>query len=563
MQIIGRLMNNILIRVLLILLLTIQTAYGKTQLTGNDLQFVGAFTVPKTLSNGYITTYGFGLAVRRVGGQPRLFSTGYSGGEFSLYEMSVPALAQSLPWNTATVTTNYGAVFADRDGWVNGLYWDNTDQRLYYSTSGNYIASGDQYKPSIAYLDSIDSTPVSHGRWGLANRSFKMANSGILAIPSNFADQYLGGKRLAAGFGGYQSNMAFGPISMGPSLSAFLPPTTEPTGGYLTNTPLVGYPLTAWTSGSRPTVDRCWRDEHFINDHQDYIDPDSSFGGSNNSGDILQHRYSGDEVFYWQGYSTNANTRIEYPNNNPTTIATKHWEEDTGFWGHDWVGGGAWIETENKEGIVLAADLSSGRVIYIGSDIYHAGIRHNWLIYNRDQIAAVAQGTVTQDSIQPERYAVRFPELSYTKTTSNDYIGSSTTLINTSSSTVTFQTDSGMAYDIGNSIVGICNSNYDIYFRGYITAYSGTSMSVANLVYGTQSCNDWTILSKNGGAYEQNSIHGIAYDSVDKRLYVAVSYASTPPEVYSATTYTIYVYQVDDTPAQSGKRYRYRSISNN
>ena len=38
------------------------------------------------------TAYGNGLALRRVNGQVRLFSTAYKADNFSLYEVSVPTL---------------------------------------------------------------------------------------------------------------------------------------------------------------------------------------------------------------------------------------------------------------------------------------------------------------------------------------------------------------------------------------------------------------------------------------------------------------------------------------
>lgn len=396
----------------LAMILTASVCDARDVLTGNDLTYLGSFAMPRSLSDGSETPYGAGLALRRVGGEVRLFSTSYQSGQYPLYEVTVPALKTSPPWNAAPVARAWGNVLTNSDGWVNGLHWDETDKRLYYSSSWNYVASGDPYSPTLGFLsfNSDGTQATSHGRWGFSNRSFKQVNFGVTSVPADFATQYLQGKRLAAGFGGYQSVLAHGPVSLGPSLTAFSPPAVGTEGGYLPNTPLVGYGggHAAWTSGSRPTVNRAWRDDDAIHDLYGAIDdPDNSTQNFS-----PYWHLSGDEHFYWQGYSVKGNSRAGYPDNitfADSAVVTKHWVPGNAFWNTDRLGqSGTWIQTANKEGVLLLATFDTGHVWYYTSDSHAEGIKHKWLVYSRDQLASVVQGAVREDQIQPTRYDANF-----------------------------------------------------------------------------------------------------------------------------------------------------------
>jgi len=373
--------------------------------------------MPRIVGVSDETAYGSGLALRRANGDVRLFSTAYKSGSHTLYEVSLPTLSTSSPWNDAPLVKYWGDVMTDKIGWVNGLYWDETDGRLYYSSSWNYVASGDQYQPTLAFLafNQDETAAQSHGKWGFADRSFKQVNFGITSIPSNFAAEYLGGERLAAGFGGYQSIAAFGPISFGPALTAFDPPTVGTEGAYIANTPLVGYGGSEnWSSGDRPTANRCWRDDDVIHDiYGNISDPDNSTQNS-----APYWHLTGDESFFWQGYSVNGHSRESYPDNvtfDDSRIVTKHWEPGNAFWNTDYLfQSGAWIQTANKEGLLLLGTFDTGHVWYYSSNSHAEGVNHRWLIYSRDQLASVAQGSVSEDSIQPNRYTADFSGMGVT-----------------------------------------------------------------------------------------------------------------------------------------------------
>jgi hypothetical protein len=81
------------------------------------------------------------------------------------------------------------------------------------------------------------------------------------------------------------------------------------------------------------------------------------------------------------------------------------------FWNNDYLGqAGTWIQTANmeKEGFLLLGSFATGHSWYYLSDSHAEGFQHKWMIYTRDQLASVAQGTVREDQIQPARYTADF-----------------------------------------------------------------------------------------------------------------------------------------------------------
>ena len=439
---------------------------------GGDLTYLGAFAMPLSV-NGSGTGYGSGLALRRVGGQVRLFSTAmYAGSpnQYPLYEVTPPVLTQSAPWNTATVVNTWGTAFSSLQSAmstndINGLYWDETDSRLYVSSynvlnyggrptasactsvgspwaccTGSGSGPNCQYTPSLGYVtlgDDGSGTSMPHGPWGFSGRSVQMVDYGVLRIPPNGGDALdtvLGSKHLAAGFGGYGSVMDNPVVSMGPSLTAFDPSllTSGNAQGYVSNTPLVGYPHSTWESGARPTIDRCWRPDDFIDDTYALSDPDNSF--LNNGIPAIAKCYSGDESVVWQGYSITSTSRqslnmqcagqnftqdcngntINYtqPNTPSATVAitTKHWAQGEAFWDADFVRqAGAWIQTTNKEGLLFGAYFMTGHGFYQCSNLGTQGAETAFLVYSRDDINNVANGSIAQDQIQPTRTMFPFP----------------------------------------------------------------------------------------------------------------------------------------------------------
>lgn len=155
-------------------------------------------------------------------------------------------------------------------------------------------------------------------------------------------------------------------------------------------------------------MNRCWRDDDVIHDIYGNInDPDLSTANTS-----PYWHLSGDESFYWQGYSVDGSSRSSYPDNitfDNSRIVTKHWVQGNAFWNTDFLfQSGAWIQTANKEGILLLGTFTTGHAWYYASNSHGEGIKHQWLVYSRDQLASVVQGTVREDEIQPSRYTADF-----------------------------------------------------------------------------------------------------------------------------------------------------------
>lgn len=215
----------------------------------SDLTFVGGFKMPSAVA------YNRGLTVRYVNGDLKLYTVLYAGSRGSVYEIDVPdTLDKTYPFNQSTEYVNWGNIYQDkivdtvdngRGGTVpyvgiandasepSGLYWDETDQRMYWMKVVNYNNTGTNSDASLGYSILDDTThtgtgveswqlddPATLGTGGWGGRyAFSMA-----AIPPSFANTYLEGKRLALGFGGGNSIISQGYSSLGPAVFAIAPP---------------------------------------------------------------------------------------------------------------------------------------------------------------------------------------------------------------------------------------------------------------------------------------------------------------------------------------------------
>ena len=558
----------LIVLVLAISVCTVEANAQKAVLTPSDFTFVGSFLLP----SGYNDSYGCCLALRIVNGQVHLFTVGGTVGQQQgyLYEIAPPTtLTTTPPWNTATLVTdwsngntvdNFPLALQVND--VGNIYWDSnvSNSRLYYSAetaSAGYYAGSDQYMPSLSFLTlNANGTTTSDGLWGLANRSVKMVWFGLTGVPSDFQSQYSVGP-LAAGFGGYSSVMANGPVSLGPSLAAFSPPTagtgSNDTGctlgttcaasAYLANTPLVGYPYSStlgWDSGQYPTGQNfAWRPDDTINDFPMGLESNTTPASecSNGGGATIMYcPYTSGSIFDWQSYSITASSRALYPTvGNSQTIHTRHWVPGNAFWGIDgWGQLGAWIQTADREGFAVLANFQTGRVRYEDSGIDCDAIEYAWLIYSRAQLGSVATGAVAQNEIQPAHYLANFPGVPAPPpgTEAAGYLGTSNTSMTIGTySSLTFTTQAGLAYIPGMQVTLTESTDADNYcgsassvcntMSGIVTAYSGTSMTITDSgeglgPSGSGTFSNWYIT---GGSYYYNPT-GIVWDSTNDNLYV-------------------------------------------
>jgi hypothetical protein len=172
-----------------------------------------------------------------------------------------------VPTADGTFSGNAGFVQSLGTGvWVNGeligLFVDDEGDLI---SSFNSTYDGD---PTIAwtmgrsYIDPVTGTAVTRGTFKFANRSDKMTQGGVTAVPDWWRAKYNQNCNALVGWGGYWSVIATGPASMGPAATCItLPRDTDmaPTGGTTTpipNIPVLGFPYSSSLTVQTPATQR-------------------------------------------------------------------------------------------------------------------------------------------------------------------------------------------------------------------------------------------------------------------------------------------------------------------
>lgn len=343
----------------------------KAGLLESDFTYVGSFKMPLDVPESD-AQWGMGLTHRWVNGELRFFSKAHHD---TVYEVAAPTLTSNAGnGQTARLVKTWGNVTGDYSyGTTFGLYWDEPDQRLYWS-NGNTYNTTSPFDPSIGYstLNAATGAVGRGGVWGLSGRSCKMALGGVLPVPDWFAAANCPGMRLAAGFGGYFSIVATGPASMGPALTAFNPAemTSARNRGAVANRVLVGYPF---NGAAYTTPDRCHRNPDYNTE------------------------FDGWKVRNGVGY----------------------WSWSDYIWQ-----GAVWIDTPTKSGVMFFPTLGQGRTWYESSTLHAERASHWWFEYSPADLAAVAAGTKQQWQIQPSQsWQMQYPGISYPMGTWQDEPG--------------------------------------------------------------------------------------------------------------------------------------------
>lgn len=227
---------------------------GRPVLTASDFQYLGAFAVPVTYQGD--SGYAGGLTHRRVNGQLRLLTT-YLGNHLTEFTPPV-ALGTGGVYPFGLAVRAWGSTFSGGlipSGWdVTGLHWDSTDQRLYWNYISSYTTAPTSRSFAWSRLNELDGTAEVHGPYSFPSPPNYKPIKGMTAIPEGYRNR-LGGMRLAAGFGGYESIITSGDGSLGPTLVPFdhsvlveAPPnSTLPASAVrvLVNHPINGTPYTS------------------------------------------------------------------------------------------------------------------------------------------------------------------------------------------------------------------------------------------------------------------------------------------------------------------------------
>lgn len=340
---------------------------SKAVLGKNDFQYLGAFRLPSA-SGGIETSWGHALTHRYVAGQLSFFSTcsRVRGTPTSqVYEAVYPGHALSN-YPEAEIARHWGDIYHGKrwndvagradDGYVYGLYWDSVGGRLYWDYGDSYNASaGNNCCLGASTLNDSDGSSVAYGAWRMgSSRGCKMAQGGMVSIPSWFASQYTSNRRLAVGFGGRASAQSVGPSSDGPALAAIDPPTGPFQSDLPAYTVLCGYPCP----------------DKYCKRPADYTD---DIGGRGPWGDIGG----------WQWLDFIYQT-------------------------------GVWIDLPTKHGFMIMPFLGHGRIWYESSDIHSQRSKHWWFVIDPMDLASVAKRAKDQSDVVPVSWwEIQYPTYSY------------------------------------------------------------------------------------------------------------------------------------------------------
>jgi hypothetical protein len=487
---------------------------GRAMLSASDFTYLGAYRVP---ADGGIASqqawYGKGLALRREasdGTNPvHLISTVKGDGgnvnngvfEWRDREPSTEFGTVVTSYPQAAVVKTYNDVFSSKkvqhlgtevdaefglgtDGRF-GLYWDETDSRLYWLYGDTYNSHGADWCIGYSTLNYAANTGTGFGPWrfydGASGQGFKSMCSGMVPVPAAYAASYLSGKRLAVGLGGYGSLVASGDTSLGPSLTAVEPPAggaTQHTDWPGAQTPLVGY----WPYNDTPGAGR--------------------------------GRWSRFEDM----------TSFSYPTDN-WPVGKYQWADN--------VGGAVWIDNATKYGVLFFGAYCRDINQYVESTVPAVHYGHYWSIYDPYQFAPAGGGN--RYDVQPvHNYRYEYPTIDYTQ---GFYAGYATKAVTSITS------DSGKTYDAVDGATVSCTSHG--FIVGNNVRIKGASLAEYNAIWNVQSVpnansfcltngnitspTNWSGNAPTGTITAQkvedffDPVRGAAFDPVTNKLYVYVS----------------------------------------
>lgn len=319
----------------------------KRVLTFDDFEYAGSFRPP---CGTWTET---GLAFRRMkDGLRRLFVN-----ERGIREITIPPLvkfdgANFVALKTAEVKKVWGDLGirvpkvqdVERIGPNAGFWWDEAKRTLYWTWYHGYWTGGPLPVLGASEL-ADDGTVTARGPWTVPG--MKHHWGGVTGLSKAFADQYTGGRMLAAGFGGYYSICA--PCSRGPALGAISEPDSDKQ-----TVDLV--PLLAYVGGGAAPRD-------------------------------------GDYFFGCGGFW----------NDPPESPTQGRWAFD------DWCRSGVFIDLPDKHGYIAFVKLGTGRIGYDYGSITSGGTSHYWYFYNPRDLGDAARGRKKPNLLPHSMTKVAYP----------------------------------------------------------------------------------------------------------------------------------------------------------
>lgn len=495
----------------------------------DDFTYLGAYVVPAPAAGD--DDYAFGLALRYEASDAtnpvHLISAAFHSGagnagfmghawEWRDATPTIPASPTNpASYGTATKMKDYGSLYGTPGGtfkrkyyidtdliaWtevygtcpVGGLFYDLTDERLYWTYADTYSgAAGNEennYHFGYSELNYGAGTATPHGPWRLDTAKYKAGMQGLVDVPAAFcsASGLASTKRLATGFGGSACVISAGDSSIGPAITAFVPPSggaTEETA--LASTPLIGY----WPYNGAPGAGR---------------DRATRPAGS------------------------------EYIHSGTNPFDSGAWDVDKWTWTDGRFAGGVWIHGTSKAGLVTVHTLGGGLFSYWNAQVAAEKVIDLVSVFSEADLAEVVAGTSARYEIQPTSTVLQFDAVDYTAVpyvsnvlaTIATITSDSGQLQSTYNATVTTNAAHGLST---GGAVSIRGTSSDSSYGGnwQVDVVDSTSFKIRNLSNGQF---NWSGTAATGGSVRTIvgnpgdtgagiGIKGLAYDPNTQKLYL-------------------------------------------
>lgn len=498
----------------------------------DDFTYLGAFKLPQSIDAAWLETlYSQGLVfIDRPADttEPRhLVSTNFRispsnlGGMFYEYRVATPTIPEGDPYDAGNYPTctvmkkwddvtsgkmlmEYNGDLVEFAGGVDarfGLGYD-TVNAVFYFLYGDTYRPADETSPHfiVTTLNYDDETGSSEGPWMVAGQAYKGMLNGMLMAPESYAGTYLSGNRVCLGWGGYGSIVAVADCSMGANLTSIPDP--------LDTTPLDGVPGAVDVMGYWPYN----------------ANPGAGRGREDRYQDILP---------------------CDYP--------LDAWGLDKYTW-RDFPRGMVWIDTGTKYGILQITREGTEYNQYVNSALISSSVRHTMSVI--DPYACAPQG-VNRYDVEPETKSnYQFPTQDYSNT--NYAQGTPLSIVSIVSNPakaknsndgclVTTSAPHGFTDSQQVDIRGADQSEYDAIWA--LPDSGGAPTATTFYIRNSQQSGLWggvdgtgTMTVRTLGGYASNEPIGMAFDPVEKKLYIKnPAYAGNP----SVWTF-VHVYQLND-----------------
>jgi hypothetical protein len=413
-------------------------------LAESDFTYLGSFRMPASVSYGgttVSTAYNTGaIAYRGKGGTDRVLMTSHTTTPVDkvdyVYEVTVPALLTSAPYNIATLYKAWGDVYQGKRIVLNGgatytnqMFIDDQDwDALYWSYAEWYDGNTSDRVLGKTALNDSTTTPTVEASWRIGSYIPNHVGTGICRInDSDFVTANCPGLPFMAGFGGAGRLSTAGLASNGPCYVAIPVPIvgTHADGSQLPATELMRHarlsgPIPGEESARRPAT---YQGKVFgicntgTNANRIILQTDtyaeslgSSFhyngktcriysgAGTDSANHVMTLVSGGLTGFGGSGDSREYTVSPPFPEAPEVGVSKyeidhNNWtpgyiDEDTGVWtfGDDFIGSTVWVGG-NPHGVIGILSQVTDRQFYGPGGPHYESMIHRMLRYDPDDLA--------------------------------------------------------------------------------------------------------------------------------------------------------------------------------